>query len=40
MREIAEGSVDKVMAMVESPEHADSIKRSSFLAALDGIRTG
>lgn len=40
MREIAEGSVDKVFAMVESPEHADSIKRSSFESALDGIRTG
>lgn len=40
MREIAEGSVNKVMAMVESPEHAESIKRNSFLAALDGIRTG
>lgn len=40
MREIAVGSVDKVLAMVASPEHAESIKRASFLSALDGIRTG
>merc|ERR1711998_322519 len=26
--------------MVDSPERAESIKRSSFLASLDGIRTG
>ena len=40
MKEIAVGSVDKVFAMVESPEHKESIKRASFLSALDGIRTG
>ena len=40
MREIAEGSVDKVIAMVENPEYAEGIKRQSFLSALDGIRTG
>jgi len=40
MREIAVGSVDKVFAMVENPEHAAGIKRASFLSALDGIRTG
>jgi len=40
MREIAVGSVEKVLAMVESPEHAAGIKRASFVSALDGIRTG
>ena len=40
MREIAVGSVDKVFAMVDAPEHAEGIKRSAFLSALDGIRTG
>lgn len=40
MREIAEGSVDKVVAMVENPEYSEGIKRQSFLSALDGIRTG
>lgn len=40
MREIAVGSVEKVLAMAESPEHQASIKRASFLSALDGIRTG
>lgn len=40
MREIAIGSVDKVLAQVESGETAAEIKRSSFESALDGIRTG
>lgn len=40
MREIAVGSIDKVFAMVENPEHSAGIKRSAFLSALDGIRTG
>lgn len=40
MREIAVGSVEKVLAMVENPEHSQGIKRASFLSALDGIRTG
>ena len=40
MKEIAEGSLKKVMDMVENPEHSAGIKRSSFEAALDGIRTG
>ena len=40
MREIAEGSVNKVMDMVDDPEHSDRIKRASFMSALDGIRTG
>jgi len=40
MREIAVGSVDKVLTMVDSPEHSAEIKRASFLSALDGIRTG
>lgn len=40
MREIAVGSVDKVLAQVDSPAMAGEIKRASFLSALDGIRTG
>ena len=40
MREIAEGSVDKVISMVDNPEFSEGIKRQSFLSALDGIRTG
>lgn len=40
MREIAVGSVEKVLEMVENPEHSQGIKRASFLSALDGIRTG
>lgn len=40
MRDIAVGSVEKVLARVESPEHSAEIKRASFLSALDGIRTG
>jgi hypothetical protein len=40
MREIAEGSVNKVVAMTSDPEHEDRIKRASFESALDGIRTG
>jgi hypothetical protein len=40
MREIAEGSVNKVVAMVDDPEHSERIQRASFESALDGIRTG
>lgn len=40
MREIAMGSVEKVLSQVDSPAHAADIKRASFLSALDGIRTG
>jgi hypothetical protein len=40
MREIAYGSVEKVLSQIESPEKAAEIKRASFLSALDGIRTG
>jgi len=40
MREIAIGSVEKVLAQVETGETATEIKRSSFVSALDGIRTG
>jgi len=40
MREIAEGSVNKVVDMVSDPEHEERIKRASFLSALDGIRSG
>lgn len=40
MREIAEGSLNKVIEMANSPEHSTAIKRASFESALDGIRTG
>ena len=40
MREIAEGSVNKVIDMVADPQHESRIKRASFEAALAGIRTG
>lgn len=40
MREIAEGSLNKVIAMANDPEHSAGIKRASFESALDGIRTG
>lgn len=40
MREIAVGSVDTVLAKVNSPQYAEDIKRQSFLSALDGIKTG
>lgn len=40
MKEIAQGSVDKVLALVDDPSHSQNIKRASFLSALDGIRSG
>lgn len=40
MREVADNAVNKVMTMVDDPNHSASIKRSSFESALDGIRTG
>ena len=40
MREIALGSVDTVMRRVEDAGHSEGIKRASFEAALDGIRSG
>jgi len=40
LKNIAVGSVDKVFALLEDPEHAARIKRSAFEAALDGIRDG
>jgi hypothetical protein len=40
LKNIAVGSVDKVFALLEDPEHAARIKRSAFEAALDGIRNG
>ena len=40
MREIAIGSLEKVMGQIDHPAHSADIKRASFLAALDGIRTG
>jgi len=40
MKEIAMGSVEKVVSMVGNPTYSEDIKRASFLSALDGIRTG
>lgn len=40
MRDIAVGSLEKVFAMVDNPEHSAGIKRAAFESALDGIRTG
>lgn len=40
MKEIAVGSVTKVLAEMESPAMEKDLKRASFLSALDGIRTG
>lgn len=40
MKEIAQGSISKVFAMVEDPEYSESIKKASFLSALEGIRSG
>jgi hypothetical protein len=40
MKEIAVGSVEKVLGQIETPAFKDDIKKASFLSALDGIRTG
>lgn len=40
MRDIALGSVNKVLDMVDDPAHADDIRRASFESALAGIRSG
>jgi len=40
MREIAVGSLDSVFKLVDDPEFSQGIKRSAFVSALDGIRTG
>jgi len=40
MRQVAIGSLDKVLGQVNEPEHSADIKRASFLSALEGIRTG
>lgn len=40
MREIAHGSLEKVLSQVNDPAHSAEIKRSSFESALDGIRSG
>lgn len=40
MREIAQGSLDTVMAQVNDPATAAEFKRASFEAALAGIREG
>lgn len=40
MRQVAIGALESVMSKVDHPDHAATIKRASFMAALDGIRTG
>ena len=40
LKDIAVGSVDKVFALLEDPEHAVKIQRSAFVSALDGIKDG
>jgi len=40
MRGVAIGALESVLDRANQPEHAAEIKRASFLAALDGIRTG
>ena len=40
MKDIAQGSVDKILAQVQDPVHAADIKRASFESALSGIRSG
>jgi hypothetical protein len=40
LNQIAEGSTEKVLALIDEPAHAESIKRASFESALDGIRQG
>jgi hypothetical protein len=40
MRQVADDSVNKVLGLAQDPEHASTIKRSAFEAALDGIRSG
>lgn len=40
MKNIALGSMDTVMNYVQDSSHSKEIKRASFEAALDGIRSG
>jgi len=40
MKEIVDASVQKVFSYVADPAHSAEIKRGSFEAALNGIRTG
>lgn len=40
MRSVVQGSIDKVFSYVVDPTHAEEIRRSSFVSALDGIRSG
>ena len=40
MRNIVQGSLDKVLGMIEDPSHSAEIRRSSFESALAGIRSG
>jgi len=40
MRDIVQGSMEKVLSYVDDPSHSAEIKRASFESALDGIRSG
>lgn len=40
MRNVVQGSLDKVFEFVEDPSNSSEIKRASFESALDGIRSG
>lgn len=40
LRGIADGSTEKVLGLIDNPEHSATIKRASFDSALDGIRNG
>ena len=40
MKNVVQGSLSKVLGLVEDPTHATRIKRASFESALDGIRSG
>lgn len=40
MKNVVQGSIDKVFSYVDDPTHTAEIKRSSFESALVGIRSG
>jgi hypothetical protein len=40
MRNVVQGSIEKVFSYVEDPSRADKIRRASFESALEGIRSG
>lgn len=40
MKNVVQGSIDKVLNYVEDATHSEEIKKSSFESALHGIRSG